>query len=119
MRSLICILMAVLLTGAPNVAFAEAAGEMIPTMDVVDEMTRAEGESRINDLLSREEVQAELEKFGVSKDEISKRLATLSDSEIRQLTQQIDDARFGGEPLSGILIVVVLVLLIIFLAQRI
>lgn len=111
--------MAVFLTNAPHIALAETAGEMIPTAVVVEEMSRAESVANITELLSREDAQAQLEKFGVTKEEVTKRLASLSDAEIRDLTKQIDQAKFGGEAITGILVVVVLVLLIIFLAKRV
>ena len=119
MKSFICIVMAVLLTNA-HIAFAEtAANEMIPTMNIVEEMSRAESVKNITELISRDEIKVELEKVGLSKDEVTKRLASLSDSEIRDLTKQLDQARYGGEAVTGILVVVVLVLLVIFLAKRV
>ncbi len=119
MKSFICIVMAVLLTNV-HIAVAEtAASEMIPTVNVVEEMSRAESVRNITEIISRDDVQAELQKAGLSKDEITQRLATLSDSEIRELTKQMDQARYGGEAVTGILVVVVLVLLIIFLAKRV
>ncbi len=118
MKAFICIVMAVLLTNAPHIVLAETAGEMISTSTVVEEMSRAESVANITELLSREEAQAQLERFGVTKDEVTKRLASLSDVEIRDLTKQIDQAKFGGD-VGGILIVVVLVLLIIFLVKRV
>lgn len=118
MKSFICIVMAVLLTNVHVAAAETTQGQMIPTVNIVEEMSRAESVKNINEIISRDDVQAELAKVGLSKDEVTKRLATLSDSEIRDLTQQLDQARYGGS-VGGILIVVVLVLLIIFLAKRI
>ncbi len=117
MKSLICIVMAVLLSNV-HIAFAGTATEMIPTVNIVEDMSRAESVANITELLSREEAQAQLEKFGVTAEQVTQRLATLSDSEIRDLTKQIDQAKFGGD-VGGILIVVILVLLIIFLVNRI
>ena len=111
--------MAVLLTNI-QVAVAETATpKMIPTMNLVEEMSRSESVKTITELISRDEVQIELEKAGLSKDEVTKRLASLSDSEIRDLTKQLDQARYGGDAVGGVLVLVVLILLIIFLAKRI
>lgn len=119
MKSIICIIMAVLLTNV-HVAFAETtASKMIPTVNIVEEMSRAEGVRNITEIISRDDVQAELHKIGLTKDEIKKRLATLSDSEIRELTKQMDQARYGGDAITGILVLVILVLLVIFLAKRV
>lgn len=118
MKSFICIVMAVLLSNV-QVALAESTvPKMIPTMNLVEEMSRSESVKNITELISRDEVRAELEKVGLSTSEVTKRLASLSDSEIRDLTRQLDQARYGGD-VGGILIVIVLVLLIIFLAKRI
>lgn len=119
MKAFICIVMAVLLSNV-QIAMAEAtAPQMIPTMNFVEEMSRAESLKNITELISRDDVQVELEKVGLSKDEVTKRLASLSDSEIRELTKQLDQARFGGDAVVGILVIVVLVLLVIFLAKRV
>ena len=123
MKALICIVMAVFMSNLPHVAFAESAGpqanQMIPTSVVVDQLSRAESVANITELLSREEAQEQLQKFGLSREEVSNRLASLSDSEIRDLTKQIDQAKFGGDAIVGVLVIVVLVLLIIFLAKRV
>lgn len=111
--------MAVLLTNV-QVAMAEAtAPKMIPTMNIVEEMSRTESVKNITELISRDDIQVELEKVGLSKDEVTKRLASLSDSEIRDLTKQLDQARYGGDAVVGILVIVILVLLVIFLARRV
>ena len=110
--------MALLLSNVPYIAVAEAAEGMIPTAAVVEQMSRTESEAKIIELISRQDVQIQMEKFGLSKSEITQRLGSLSDSEIRQLTKQIDQAKFGGDAVVGILVIVVLVLLVIFLAKR-
>lgn len=117
MKTFVCILMAALMSNIPHVAFGEVADKMIPTMVVVNEMSRAESEQNILEVVSRDEISLELEKLRLSKDEVTKRIAALSDSEIRDLSKQIDEARYGG--ITGILVTVVLVLLIIYLAKRI
>ncbi len=119
MKFLICMVMAFLMTGVPNVVLAEASMKMISTADVVDELSRAETQQKIETVLNDAEVKARLSKLGLSDSEISARLATLSDAELRQMAAQLDEARLGGEPVSGILIIVILVLLIIFLARRV
>lgn len=120
MKFFICLLMAFLMSNV-HLAAAEAANsqQMIPTVNIVEKMNRSAEEAKIIDLISREDAQAQMRKFGLTKEEVTSRLATLSDSEIKQLTKQIDQARMGGDPLVGILVVVVLVLLVIFLAKRI
>jgi len=117
-KSLLAIFMALLISNIPQLASAAAAQEMVSTNALVEELTRAQAQDKIRVQLERDDVRSELVKLGVSPDEISKRVASLSDSEMRQLAQQLDQAQFGGD-VTGILVVVVLVLLIIYLAKRI
>ena len=110
--------MATLMSQAPAVAAAEAqaaSGQMISTHTVVADMTRAQAEQKVRDYLSREDVRSLMLKQGVSSEEASARLASLSETELRQMAGQIEQARYGGD----ILVTVLLVVLIIFLVQRI
>ncbi len=110
--------MSFLMTQIPDVVLAEsvaqARSEMISTSMVLAEMTRVEAETTIRDYLQKSEVQSELLKQGLSNDEVSARLANLSEQELRQISGQIKEARAGGDILFTILIVV----LIIFLIKR-
>ncbi len=113
------VFLSLLMSQAPS-AFAAGAAEsasMIPTESVVDEMNREQLQQKVRDFVAREDVQKELMKNGVSKSDAEMRLASLSDYEMKQLSQQIDQAQAGG--VTGLLWVVVLVLLIIFLAKRV
>ena len=107
------------MTNAPYIVAAQAAEGMIPTAAVVEQLSRTQSEAQIIELISRADVQAQMESFGLSKNQVTERLATLSDTEIRELTKQIDQAKFGGDGVVGILVLVVVVLLIIFLVRRV
>ena len=112
------VFMATLMSHAPAVAAMEAqaiSGSMISTHTVVADMTRAQAEQKVRDYLSRDEVRSMMLKQGVSSEEATARLASLSEAELRQLAGQIEEARYGGD----ILVTVLLVVLIIFLVQRI
>ncbi len=113
-KTLIAAFMAVQLSNAVPV-FAD---EMISTMDVVEEMSRHQAELNIVAQINRQEVQKELVRLGISTDQVKERLASLSDSELKDMAKQMDQAQYGGS-IAGILVVVVLVLLIIYLAKRI
>ena len=116
-KTVIALFMSFLMTHIPEMASAEIAPKMISTQEVVEQMSRQQAEATINAQLDREDVQAELKKYGVSALDAKMRLASLSDSEVRQLASEMEEARYGG--VIGILVVVVLVLLIIYLARRI
>lgn len=110
---LVCIFtISLLMSNIPNVALAS---EMISTQTVVGELNRSVAEEKVRGFLEREEVQKALEAQGLDKDEATQRLASLSDSELKQLTTQMQEAKYGGD----VLITVILILLIIFLARRI
>jgi len=116
-RTIISLFMSLLMAHIPEMASAEIAPQMISTQEVVEQMSRQQAQATVIAQLDREEVQVELKKYGVSAADAKMRLASLSDSEIRQLATEMEGAQYGG--VIGILLVVVLVLLIIYLARRI
>jgi Family of unknown function (DUF6627) len=63
---------------------------------------------RILDLLDRQEVIDELEKYGISKVEAVTRINSLSDEEITQIAGKLDELPAGGNP--GVLVGMVVVL---------
>jgi hypothetical protein len=119
MNKTVAIFMAAMLTNLPHLAWAEAADQMIPTSAVVAEISRAQAQQNIEQILSKTEVRSELAKRGLSQEEISKRLASLTDAELRQFAKQMDQAQYAGDAVISLLVIVVLVLLIIYLAKRI
>lgn len=110
--------MTLFMSHVPNLALAEGLvssnQRMISTSFVLAEVSRGEAEKNIQDYISKSEVQSELMKHGISAAEVNSRLASLSESELRQLAGQVQEARAGGDILVTILVVV----LIIFLIQR-
>jgi hypothetical protein len=113
LRTTICAALCPLMISSP--AFAVTHQSMIPTTVVVAQLDRAQAQADVEDFLSREDVKKALIERGVSATEVSSRLATLSEKELRDLAGQMDQARAGGDILIAILIVV----LIIFLIKRI
>lgn len=112
----------VMLTRVPQLVAAERAvgvsPQMISTTEWVTEQTREQMVQKVTQFLQKDEVRNQLAASGVSVDEASQRVASLSESELRQLSSEIDQAQYGGD-VGGILIVVLLVVLIIFLVKRI
>ena len=108
-----------LMSHIPNVALADSllsrSEGMIATSSVLADISREEAQNDVRNYISKSEVQSELMKHGLSADEVDSRLASLSDQEIRQLAGQVSEARAGGD----ILVAILLVVLIIFLIQRI
>lgn len=111
-RNVCALSMALLLSHLPHIAFAES--QMIPTSQVADELSRTEAQQQIETYLEKPELRKALLEKGISPDEVSYRLASLSDSELRQMATEMNHAQYGGDILFTVLIVV----LIIFLIKR-
>lgn len=108
----------VLMSHVPNIAVAEVAmqsGRMIPTNMVIADMTREQAQSKIQSYLDQNDLRQKLADQGLSADEVSARLASLSDAEMKQLAGQMEQAQYGGD----ILVAILLVVLIIYLVKRI
>lgn len=116
-RMVLCLMISFSLVELP-ILKAQAHAGMISTTEAVAEMSRGQNEQSVNEFLSRNDVRNELTRLGVNPDEASRRLAALSDTEVKQLSQDIKQATIGGD-VGGILVVVLLVLLIIYFAKRI
>ncbi len=110
--------MTILMSHVPDVVLADIMiqkSQMIPASSVLADITRENAQKDVENYISKTEVQSELMKHGLTADEVNSRLASLSDQEIRQLSGQVQQARAGGD----ILITVLVVILIIYLIQRI
>ncbi|HXH29326.1 MAG TPA: PA2779 family protein [Bacteriovoracaceae bacterium] len=114
-RLMLCFMISFSLTELP---IMQAHAGMINTSQAIVHMDRAQGEKNVVDFLNRSEVKAQLVKLGVNSQEATRRLASLSDSEVKKLSGDIEKATLGGD-VGGILIIVLVVLLIIYLAKRI
>ena len=112
-RTICAVFMAVWMTNLP--AQVWAAKKMIPTTVVVNQMTRAEAQNKIQHYLSEDKIRKALEERGLSVAEVNSRLASLSDHEMQDLAGQIEQARYGGD----VLVTILLIVLIIFLIKRI
>jgi hypothetical protein len=108
-----CLSLSLLMTDIP--ALAAANSSMISTSSVVAQLDRGQTEAKLHDLFNRSDVQKAMVERGLSPDEVSSRLASLSEAELRQLSSQVEYAKAGGDILVAILIVV----LIIYFIKRI
>jgi hypothetical protein len=106
-------LMSLMITHGPAVCWAESG--MISTHEALAEQTRSQNIQEVQDFLSRSDIQKLMVERGLSTEEASLRIASLSEVELRQLSGQVQQARAGGDILVAVLIVV----LIIYLIKRI
>ena len=72
----------------------------------------ATSQGRMVELLDRAEVQAQLQAYGVSADEVKLRVAALTDEEAAELAAHIDNLPAGGVGIISALLIVFLVLLV-------
>lgn len=116
-RLIIAFMISFTLTEAP-VMRAQAAGGLISTQDAVQDFNRSMGEKNLQDFMKRTDVKDKLVSMGLNPDEADRRIAALSDKEIKRLNQDIEKAQVAGD-VGGILVLVLLVVLIIYFAKRI
>lgn len=103
--------MCLMISNIPGIAVASQA--MVSTSVVVADLDRAQTEQRIQEFLNTDQVRQTLIDRGVAPDEVSSRLASLSETELRMLSGQVEQARAGG-----ILVEILIIVLIIFLIKR-
>lgn len=115
-RMMLCLMISFTLIELPLMKSAHAS--MITTNEVVTELTRTQSQERVANFMDRKDVQDQMVKFGVSPEEASKRVAGLSDAELRKIAGEIDKSTVGGD-VGGILVLVLIVILIIYFAKRI
>ena len=94
------------------------AASLISTQEAFSDYTRTQGESNIHDFMNRSDVKDKLVELGVDPFDAQKRIASLSDKDVKKLNDDIQKAVIAGD-LGGILVVVLLIVLIIYLAKRI
>ena len=106
LASLCCV--ALISVSTANVARAGVIGtdEYLRTVD------RAATIERIDSVLARDDVRAELERYGVDPLQASERVAALNDQELQQLATDLDNLPAGGSLLAvvGIVFLVLLIL---------
>lgn len=87
---------------------------MITTHDTVASLTFKR--DKIKNFVTRGEVKVQLTKLGVSEQEAVNRIATLSDSEVKKIASEIDQATAGGDIIIGLgalLLIILIVWLIV------
>lgn len=96
-----------------SLGFVQTAGAGVISTEAALQMEeRAERIERINSVLARDSVQEQLVRFGVDPVDAERRVASLSDSELLDLEQRMDELPAGSGALEvlGIVLLVLLVL---------
>ena len=91
----------------PSTSYAS----MINTQSLIQTQTLDESRTRINQLVSQENVKSRMLELGVDPADIQARIAALTDDEIRQLEQHLDQMPAGGILATiGLVFVILLIL---------
>lgn len=115
-RLIVAFLVAVL--GFQSLVAVPAQAAMVSTGEVIagdDSLTS--DRDRLNALMQREDVRAEMRRQGVDPDEAAARVAALSDAEVAQLTAQIDELPAGQSAIGVIVGAIVLVFLVLLITD--
>ena len=105
----VCMAIVMLMTSLPF-NFAQAA--MVTTDQVVAQAEVAGERARVMRFMAREDVRQQLQALGIDPDEATQRTESLSDDEIQQIAQKLDELP-AGQSAIGVLIVIILVLFLV------
>ncbi len=95
MKSIVCLLVAALLNLSLPLHAARAA--MVGTEALVETATQVEADrAGLRALLLRDEARAQLETYGITREEAAARLDVLSDEEVAQIAGKLDALPAGG-----------------------
>lgn len=114
-RFIIALMISFTLTELPVM---KAQASLMTTQEAFSDYTRGTGESTIKDFMSRSDVKDKLVELGVNPFDAQKRIASLSDKDVKKLNDDIQKATIAGD-IGGILVVVLIIILIIYFAKRI
>lgn len=89
-----------------------ASAEVIGAEAYIDGVDRHETLERIDTVLARDDVRAQLERLGVDADEAAERVAALNDRELALLAEELEELPAGGSLLGtvGVVFIVLLIL---------
>lgn len=101
-----------LLMGTMPLTVQAQPSQLVSTQSALDAVKVTADRERINDLLSRTDVQEQLINYGVELNEVEARVAALSDQEVHDMAEQLDNMPAGANAVIGALLTVFIVLLI-------
>ncbi|GKW50702.1 hypothetical protein NCCP2165_29170 [Halomonas sp. NCCP-2165] len=110
-RVLSPLLIACLVLGSLPVAAAPApASGLISTQEALSQDRVSADRERIQEVLSRQDVQDQLVAQGVDPAEVEARVAALSDAEVRQMADQLEQLPAGASVVGALFAVFVILL---------
>jgi len=97
--------------------FQSALAALIDTETILDENQSQEARDYIKQLLAREDVRSALIAQGIDPLEAEARIASLSDSEIIELAEQIENLPAGQGALGFLIAVLVIIVLVLVIMK--
>lgn len=91
---------------------AEAA--LVSSEQLATQQSIASERARLRDLVSRDEVQAELKAYGISAEEAQARVASLTDEEVMQVAGRLDQLP-AGQSVVGVIVGAAVLIFIVLL----
>ena len=109
LQRFLCLLLSLSLVILP-IGPAQAA--MVGNAQIANEVQAELNRSEILHMLDREVAQQQLLALGVSPEMVKERVAQMTDTEIAQLNQHLDELPAGGVDLLGVILIVFIVFVI-------
>jgi hypothetical protein len=94
-----------------------ARAAMVSTEQVISEDAATEDRERVMNFLGREDVRREMEALGIDPEEAAARAKALSDEEIAQITNKLDETAVGQDAVAAIVGAVVLIFIILMITD--
>lgn len=88
-----------------------AVADIVGTEALLQEQTGTVTRDELQSLIARGDVQQKLIDYGISPEQASERVAALTEAELLQLSQHIDDEPAGGSVTLILLIIILIILL--------
>jgi hypothetical protein len=107
-------LVAVLALAIGNTGFMQSANAGVIDTGALVTTARDAHVAAIHTQLAREDVRAQLARYGVEPEAVETRLATLSDAELASLSQRMQDIPAGGD---GLLVVIGLTFVVLIILE--
>lgn len=104
-----CVSAGMILLGAPSIS----AASMIGTETLASQSLRADTEARVQNLLSRDDVQSQLVAWGVDVEKAKSRANAMSDEELQRVAMALDSQPAGGD----VLVIVGIVFVVLFILE--
>lgn len=113
---IVAIPMAMLMV-AISMPLGAAQAALISTDQVIDKTEVAADRARVAAFLAREDVRRELEAMGVNPDQATTRVAYMTDTEVKQVADRIDEMPAGQDVATALISAALLIFLVLLVTD--